>query len=260
MGGAAIHGDLWGARAADWAELGEPVSRPAFAAVFDRAGGDGTRVLDLGCGAGTALALARSRGAEVAGLDAAGALVEIARARLPGARIEVGDLGDLPFADAGHDVVTGFNSFQFAGDLPRALREAARVCRPGGSVTMCVWGPRERCETVAHTMAAMAALGPSPPPSPRPPLSTPGVIEELLEQAGLTPAAAGDVDCPFRFPDAATAWRCFASAGLAVRIIREVGEEVVRRATLASLAPFTRADGSIVQQNRFHWVMATRPG
>ena len=95
MGTARIQGELWGARAADWAELGEPLSRPAYEAVFKRAGvGQGTRVLDLGCGAGTALALARSLGAEVAGLDASDALLAIAHVRVPAAHLEAGDLED----------------------------------------------------------------------------------------------------------------------------------------------------------------------
>lgn len=257
---AQLQGDLWGAKAADWAELGEPISRPAFEAVFARAGvGAGTRLLDLGCGAGTALVLARSLGAEVAGLDASSALVEIARSRLPGARIEVGDLEELPFGDASFDVVTGFNSFQFAGDIPRALSEAGRVCRPGGSVAMCVWGPKEECESVAHTISAMMALMPPPPPSPRPPLSTPGVLEDLLREAGLSPVAREDVAVPFLFPDVATAWRCFASAGPSAAAVVKLGEEPVKRAALESLKPFTRADGTVLQKNRFHWVLAAKP-
>ena len=145
MGTSQMMGELWGAKAVDWTELGEPVSRPAFEAAFTRTGiGPGTRLLDLGCGAGGAMVLARSLGAEVTGLDASSELVRVARSRLPGVRVEVGDLEELPFQDAGFDVVTGFNSFQFAGDIPRALREAQRVCRPGGAVLMCVWGPREK--------------------------------------------------------------------------------------------------------------------
>src|SRR5262249_23922381 len=141
---ATIMGAMWGTRPADWAELGEPTSGPAYQAVFERAGvGPGTRLLDAGCGAGTALLLARARGADVTGLAAAEPLVAIARTRVSGARIEVGELEALPFPDQSFHVVTGFNSFQFAGDIANALGEARRVCRPGGKVAMCVWGTRE---------------------------------------------------------------------------------------------------------------------
>src|SRR5262245_45602064 len=253
---ARMMGEMWGARPVDWAELGEPMSRPAFEAVFARAGvGRGTRLLDVGCGAGTALLLARSMGAEVAGLDASEALAQIARSRLPGARIDVGDLEELPFDDASFDVITGFNSFQFAGDIANALREAARVTRPGGHVAMCVWGTKDQCETVAHTIGAIMALGPPPPPSPRPPLATPGMIEDLMTQAGLERFTSEDVACPFEFLDADTAVRCFLSAGLPPHI-RQLGDEPVRRVALKTLGPFTRPDGSVRQRNVFHWVMA----
>src|SRR5262245_65699825 len=76
MGTATMQGQQWGARAADWVELGEPISEPAFRSVYARAGvGRGTRVLDVGCGGGTALVYARSLGAEVSGFDASEALI-----------------------------------------------------------------------------------------------------------------------------------------------------------------------------------------
>jgi hypothetical protein len=42
----------------------------------------------------------------------------------------------LPFSDHGFDVVTGFNSFQYAGNPIVALGEARRVTRPGGTVVI----------------------------------------------------------------------------------------------------------------------------
>jgi SAM-dependent methyltransferase len=220
--------------------------------------GSGTRLLDAGCGAGLALVVARERGAHVTGFDASEALVRVARSRVPGTRIEIGDLEELPFEDSSFDLVTGFNSFQFAGDVPTALREAARVCRPGGQVATTVWGLREQCESFATTISAMMALGPPPPPPVRPPLATEGVIEGLFEDAGLVPQAKGDVACPFEFPDAATAARAFLSSGMPAPV-RQLGDDVIRPVILESLKPFTRADGSVRQKNEFHWSLATRP-
>ena len=63
----------------------------------------------------------------------------------------------LPFADAAFDAVIGVNAFQFAGDPRRALREAARVIRPGGRVVASLFAAPERSQgTVAHE--AMSAL------------------------------------------------------------------------------------------------------
>ena len=67
------------------------------------------------------------RGSRVGGIDAAGALLSIARERTPGGDFRQGELEALPFADAGFDLVTGFNAFQFAGEPAQALRAGAPV-------------------------------------------------------------------------------------------------------------------------------------
>jgi SAM-dependent methyltransferase len=263
VGTAQVQGELWGAKAADWAELQEPAWRPVYDAVLARAGvAGGTKLLDVGCGAGGALVAARSLGAEVWGLDAAQNLVEVARKRLPGARVEVGEMEELPFGDAEFDVVTGFNSFQFAGDVERALREARRVCKPQGTVAMLVWGRKEECDLCGATLPAVLALLP-PPPSGSPslkPLSEPGVIEAMMHGSGLRPTARGELDSEFAYADVATACRAISSAGMLVRAVRVAGEEPVCKAIIGTLAPFTRADGSVCQRNRFQWVTATPAG
>src|SRR5260370_35665472 len=99
MGSASMQGSLWSRAAQDWAELQEPAATPLGEAVLDAAAvGYGTRLLDAGCGAGGASLLAARRGAHVNGLDAAEALLVIARQRVPDGDFRVGDLGDLPYA------------------------------------------------------------------------------------------------------------------------------------------------------------------
>ena len=100
--------------------------------------GAGQRVLELGCGSGVFLRLAGDRGAEVFGLDASEALVELARSRVPEADLRVGDMQFLPYADDGFDVVAGFNAFFFAADMVAALREAGRGAIPGAPVVIQV--------------------------------------------------------------------------------------------------------------------------
>lgn len=259
MGAAKFHGEAWGAKARQWAELQEPSWRPIYEAALRRCGvREGTRVLDVGCGAGGALVVAREQGALPAGIDGAARLIDIARERLPQAQLPVGDMEALPFADESFDLVTSFNSFQFAEDLPRALREARRVCRAGGMVLMLVWGAKEACDLVGSTLAAVFRLLPPSPPSAMAPLSQPGTMEALLEEAGLVRQASGDLDCEFRYPDAEGAWRAISSAGMMVRAIRHVGEDKVKSAVLGSLAAFTRPGGEVVQRNRFRWASARR--
>jgi len=81
-GSSALWGPLFGDGARTWAETWEGDNGwggPAYDFVLTAtAVGEGTRVLDCGCGAGRFLAMAASRGANVAGLDAAEQMVEIA--------------------------------------------------------------------------------------------------------------------------------------------------------------------------------------
>lgn len=120
MGNAAVQGELWGARARNWADVQEPTWRRVYETLFSRAVLDrGTKLLDVGCGAGGALLIAHERNAELAGLDGSHNLVAIARERLPHAGIEAGEMEELPFPDSAFDLATSFNAFQFAGNSSR---------------------------------------------------------------------------------------------------------------------------------------------
>ena len=260
MGTAQVQGRLWGSRAEDWSEANEPAWDPVFEFVLGQAGvTPGTRLLDVGCGAGRALSIADSLGAQISGLDASERLAAVARRKLPAARIEVGEMEELPFEDAAFDVVTGINAFQFAADVVRALSEARRVCRGDGTVMMLVWGRREDCELITVTMPALFALLPPAPPTdrPAPVLSEPGVIEEFMDRAGLVPTGGGEFGAPLVFPDARTAVRAILSAGPSARAIDLVGEDAVASAVVGTLGPVTRPGGAVVWNNRFRWVTAT---
>jgi SAM-dependent methyltransferase len=260
MGTAEVQGELWGAHARDWANVQEPTWKGVYEEVFTQAEvTPGTKLLDIGCGAGGALVVASGLGAEVSGLDASQSLVAVARERLPSARIEVGEMEELPFEDDAFDVVTGFNSFQFAGDIVRALGEARRVCRPGGHVAVLIWGRREDCELVSAVLPGLIALLPPVAPSAPAPFDfgSPGVMEGLMQTAGLDVFGRGELDASFEYPDAATAIRAISSAGPSTRATRHAGEQAVTDALAAALLRFSRRNGSIALRNRFRWVMAT---
>ncbi len=266
MGTAGVQGPLWGARARDWAAYQEGTSRPLYEAVFAALGiGPGLWLLDAGCGAGLAARIAAERGAKVAGLDASEALIAIARERVPAGDFRVGEIEALPFPDARFDVVTGFNSFQFAADPVAALREARRVVRPGGRVAMVVWGRSADCEAMAVVGAIVKLLPPDPPagtPAPPPiPMAEPGELEALMARAGLRPIVSAEVDCPWEYPDLDTALRAFHASAPLVRAVQHVGETVARQTLTAALAPYRQAaaageEGGYVLRNRFRYVIA----
>lgn len=253
---ARAYGRRWSARAAVRAEHFAGMSRPAWEAVLAAAGvGTGTALLDVACGSGELAALARAWGAVVHGIDAAEAMIELARAAVPGADLRVGTLERLPWADATFDVVSGFNAFQFAPDMVAAFGEAARVTRPGGRVAVCNWGgdgPQE-LRAVIHTLQA---LGPDATLVPRLPIGEAGVLEEMLTEAGLRPCAVGQVAVPYTPPDRRTLERGLLAAGNLRPAVEHAGEAAVLAALAEAAAPFRRANGSYAFRSTFRWVLA----
>lgn len=105
---------------------------------------DGERVLDAGCGDGTYTARLARRGADVVGVDASQALLQIAREQY-GDEIEfhLADLRDpLEFLDDGSvDVVVSQLALDHIEDWRPVLEEFFRVLVPGGSVVLAVSNP-----------------------------------------------------------------------------------------------------------------------
>jgi len=92
------------------------------------AGLEPCRVLDVACGTGF---LTRHLQGDVVGVDQSPAMVEVASARLPDARVVQGDAVPLPFADGAFDrVFTGhFYGHLLPDERERFVSEARRVAR-----------------------------------------------------------------------------------------------------------------------------------
>jgi ubiquinone/menaquinone biosynthesis C-methylase UbiE len=118
------------------------------------------RVLDLGCGAGhVSYALSRGGAGEIVAYDLAPemlAVVATEAARRGHANIvtEQGPAERLPFADASFDWVVSRYSAHHWLDLPRALAEVARVCKPlGRCILIDVVAPESALlDTVLQTL------------------------------------------------------------------------------------------------------------
>ena len=146
VGGAAVRGAVErGGGGAGRALRGACPGRPGWRSLAAAGIGAGTRVLDVGCGSGEFGAAGRRPGSRHGRHRRGGR--DGRAGRPPGRRRPT--CGSAPWSGcpgrtAVFDVVTGFNAFQFAPDLPAALAEAGRVTRPGGRVAVCNWGPVSR--------------------------------------------------------------------------------------------------------------------
>lgn len=130
--------------------LREPVLRAAIRALQLP---PGSRGLDAGCGiGGPALWLAEALGpaGQVVGLDLSAALLRHAETivRHPNqarqTSFQVGDLNRLPFAAGVFDWAWSADCAGYpAGELLPALRELARVVRPGGCVAILAWSSQQ---------------------------------------------------------------------------------------------------------------------
>jgi ubiquinone/menaquinone biosynthesis C-methylase UbiE len=108
-------------------------------------GAEALDILDVGVGPGvSAVGLARRLpSARIVGLDLSRRMLRRARRRVdPGIALLQADITRLPFEDASFDVVTGHSFLYLLPDQRGAMKEIARVLRPGGT---CVFlEPRDK--------------------------------------------------------------------------------------------------------------------
>lgn len=93
-----------------------------------------TLLLDLGCGPATFSKVLAEKGFRVYGVDYSEEMIEIAKKRTPGLKIDfkTADIYNLPFSDNFFDIVICLGVFQHLEEPKKAVREIKRVLRKDG--------------------------------------------------------------------------------------------------------------------------------
>lgn len=252
-------GEAWGHSATDWACLYEHYANDVIMAIFERlAISDRTTLLDIACGSGLALRYANANGAETAGIDAAGSLLEIARDRNPDTDLRLGSMFELPWPDESFTTVMSINGIW--GGCEGALREAHRVLQPGGKIGISFWGTG----TPNDLRACFKAFARHAPPTHFAEMkklnniATAGVAEEMLTSAGFEVLERGTRVSTIEWPDADLAWRGLSSIGPAVPALRHTDPMVVKNAVLEAIEHCCDERGVYRFRNDHHFVIGRR--
>jgi SAM-dependent methyltransferase len=214
----------------------------------------GANWLDVGCGTGalSATILANAAPQGVTGIDPSVAFIAFAgtRVRDTRARFEIGDARALPGADASVDAAVSGLVLNFVPDPGLAVKEMARVVRPGGSVGAYVWDYADRMEMMRHFWDAAIALDPAASEADegrRSPICQPGPLADLFRGAALRDVEVRAIDIPTVFRNFDDYWTPFLGGGApAPRYALSLDEKhrTALRETIRAGLSFD-ADGSI---------------
>jgi ubiquinone/menaquinone biosynthesis C-methylase UbiE len=155
----------------------------------------GMRFLDVAAGSGALSIPAARFGAKVLATDQSPVMLELLRerARQEGLDIEtrIMDGHALELDDNSFDVAGSHFGVMLFADMPKGIREMARVVKPGGRVLMNVYGDPHEIEFLGFLVGAVQSVRPEfdgPPMDPPPlefQLADPDRLHKELSAAGL---------------------------------------------------------------------------
>lgn len=225
----------------------------------------GQRVLDVACGTGVLARTAAERvgrSGSVVGVDINEEMLAVARRTAPDIDWRQARAEALPFADGEFDAVISQFGLMFFEDRAAALREMARVLRPGGHLVIAVWdalengrGYPELTDLLQRICGDEAAAALRAPFS----LGEPGALAGLVARAGIADARIHRQPGAVHFPSL-DAWLFTEIKGwvLADQVDDALFRQLLEEAAEV-LKPLVRPDGTVVLKVPALLATATRP-
>ncbi|HLM39647.1 MAG TPA: methyltransferase domain-containing protein [Microvirga sp.] len=261
--------DLWGAGDAYERYMGRWSRKVAPLFTDWIAAPPGAEWIDVGCGTGvlTSTVLNRCAPSRVVGIDSSAAFLQTAQDQVADSRaaFRPGDAQALPEGDAAFDTAVSGLVLNFVPDKDAALREMARVVRPGGAVALYVWDYAGHMQAMRVFFDAAGTLDPGArafDDGARAPVCRPGPLSELFRGAGLLDVEVRAIDIPTAFDSFEDYWTPFlGGTGSAPKYCMSLGEEARERLreTVRGRLP-TGPDGEILLAARAWAVKGRVPG
>jgi SAM-dependent methyltransferase len=220
----------------------------------------GQRALDVGCGPGPLTRVLADRlGADyVAAVDPSEPFVAACRARVPGADVRVAGAEELPFAANEFDVVLAQLVVQLMEDRDKGVREMARVARPSGVVSACVWDSRAMPLLQSFWDAALAVAPEQAgalDEGRRVGYPTPAELGDLWAASGLRDVSTGELSVETTYLNFDDLFAPFAAgAGHSGATFLALDESKQRRVRAEAHRLLGRPDGALTLRARAWWV------
>jgi len=211
--------------------------------------------IDVGCGTGvlTSTVLDRCEPSRVVGIDSSAAFLQAAQDGLADSRASFrqGDAQALPEGDASFHMAVSGLVLNFVPNKNAAVREMARVVKPGGAVALYVWDYAGHMQVMRSFFDAASELDPGArefDDGVKAPVCRPGPLSALFRSAGLLDVEVQAIDIPTAFDSFDDYWTPFlGGTGSAPKYCMMLGEAARERLreTIRGRLP-TGPDGEIL--------------
>ena len=210
--------DGWDAKAGPYLDFWSPITANVFDRILDAAEvRQGSRLLDVGCGPGELAAVAAERGAVPTGIDAAPAMVDLARENHPDLEFEVANAEELPFEYGSFDAVVANFVLLHLGRPETAVCEWARVLAPGRRLAMSIWDATSVNRLhglILDAVESVEGLEPVEIPEGPPAFRSDDELAGLLSTAGLTNICVDHLKFAVAFKDPVELWTGILRSGV----------------------------------------------